>query len=80
MASDTHDVSRDQFMLSGSLADQGYDWWWHSFTGRNARTGEERAFFVEFFSSSCNLTKILITCKFFLKLFHDPLRSRRSIL
>ena len=52
MASDTHDVSRDQFMLSGSLADQGYDWWWHSFTGRNARTGEERAFFVEFFT--CN--------------------------
>ena len=49
MASDTHDVSRDQFMLTGSLAQQGYDWWWHSFTARHAQTGEERAFFVEFF-------------------------------
>ena len=52
MSSDTHDISRDQFMLTGSLASQGYDWWWHSFTARNARTGEEQAFFIEFFA--CN--------------------------
>lgn len=49
MAADTHDISRDRFMLVGGLANTGYDWWWHSFTGRSAQTGEERAFFVEFF-------------------------------
>lgn len=49
MASNTHDISRNRFMLTGSLAQQGYDWWWHSFTARHARTGEERAFYVEFF-------------------------------
>ena len=52
MASDTHDISRDRFMLVGDWAQQGYDWWWHSFTGRHAQTGEERAFFIEFFA--CN--------------------------
>ena len=52
MASDAHDISRDQFMRTGSLAQQGYDWWWHSFTARHAMTGEERAFFIEFFT--CN--------------------------
>lgn len=49
MASDTHDLSRDRFMLTGGLAWQGYDWWWHSFTARHAQTGGERAFYVEFF-------------------------------
>lgn len=49
MAADTHDLARDQFMLTGKLARQGYDWWWHSFTGTSRRTGEERSFFVEFF-------------------------------
>lgn len=45
----THDLARNQFMLRGPLARLGYDWWWHSFTGRDAMTGEEKAFFVEFF-------------------------------
>lgn len=49
MSSNTHDISRDRFMLTGGLASQGYDWWWHSFTARHAVTGEERAFFIEFF-------------------------------
>ena len=49
MSSDTHDLSRDRFMLVGPLAHKGYDWWWHSFTARHAQTGEERAFFIEFF-------------------------------
>lgn len=47
-----HDTKRDEFMLTGSFASQGYDWWWHSFTARNAETGEERPFFIEFFT--CN--------------------------
>lgn len=49
MAADTHDITRDQFMLTGQLAQRGYDWWWHSFTAHHARTGEAKAFFIEFF-------------------------------
>ena len=44
-----HDITRDAFMLKGSLAKCGYDWWWHSFTGHNKETGEEKSFFIEFF-------------------------------
>ena len=29
------DIERDRFMLKGALASEGYDWWWHSFTGHN---------------------------------------------
>lgn len=43
------DLSRNGYMLTGSLAKQGYDWWWHSFVGYNQKTGEKRSFFVEYF-------------------------------
>lgn len=43
------DITRDAYMPTGRLAQKGYDWWRHSFTGTNTRTGEEKAFFVEFF-------------------------------
>ncbi len=43
------DISRNQCQLYGGQARLGYDWWWHSFTGHNQQTGEERAFFIEFF-------------------------------
>jgi tocopherol cyclase len=43
------DIRRDAFMLKGKFAHQGYDWWWHSFTAHDEITGEEKAFFVEFF-------------------------------
>ena len=46
------DIQRNLFMLKGSLAKQGYDWWWHSFTGYNKKTGEPRQFFIEYFT--CN--------------------------
>ena len=46
------DLNRNAFMLKGALAECGYDWWWHSFTGRHNVTGEEKAFFIEFFT--CN--------------------------
>jgi hypothetical protein len=39
-------------MLKGSLAKQGYDWWWHSLTAYNRETGEARPFFIEYFT--CN--------------------------
>ena len=45
----THDISRNACQLFGGQAKCGYDWWWHSFTGRHAVTGEEKAFFIEFF-------------------------------
>ena len=48
-----HDITRDACMLKGPLKHQGYDWWWHSFTGRDALTGEEKPFFIEFFL--CNM-------------------------
>ena len=46
------DITRDQWMLRGPLAKKGYDWWWHSLTAENAETGEEKPFYVEFFT--CN--------------------------
>ncbi|MBQ4424802.1 MAG: hypothetical protein II882_03565 [Lachnospiraceae bacterium] len=46
---DHHDISRDACMLHGPLASCGYDWWWHSFTAQDAETGEDKAFFIEFF-------------------------------
>lgn len=45
----THDISRNACQLFGKQATCGYDWWWHSFTARHAETGEEKAFFIEFF-------------------------------
>jgi len=44
-----HDIRRDACQLFGGQGKCGYDWWWHSFTGRHEKTGEERAFFIEFF-------------------------------
>lgn len=46
---DHHDITRDMFMLHGPLARNGYDWWWHSFTAQDAKTGEDKPFFIEFF-------------------------------
>ena len=43
----TNDIERDLFMLKGSLAKQGYDWWWHSLTAYNKKTGEPKPFFIE---------------------------------
>lgn len=43
------DQTRDEMMLHGPLAWCGYDWWWHSFTAQDVETGEDKAFFLEFF-------------------------------
>jgi hypothetical protein len=43
------DLSRNACMLHGPLRHHGYDWWWHSFTAQDAETGEDKAFFIEFF-------------------------------
>ncbi len=47
-----HDIKRDEGQLVGVQAKKGYDWWWHSFTARNAKTNEEKPFYIEFFT--CN--------------------------
>lgn len=44
-----HDISRNQCQLFWHQAEKGYDWWWHSFTGHHAKTGEDKAFFIEYF-------------------------------
>ncbi len=44
-----HDISRNACMLTGGQSRQGYDWWWHSFTAINEKTGAEKPFFIEFF-------------------------------
>ncbi len=46
------DFRRNYWMLNGKFARQGYDWWWHNFTGINEETGEEKTFFIEYFT--CN--------------------------
>lgn len=47
--SSKHDIRRNACQLFGKQAKCGYDWWWHSFTAHNAETGEEQAFYIEFF-------------------------------
>ena len=44
-----HEPERNAFMLHGPLSRHGYDWWWHSFTAQDKITGEDKAFFIEFF-------------------------------
>ncbi|MCQ2491430.1 MAG: tocopherol cyclase family protein [Lachnospiraceae bacterium] len=44
-----HDITRDTCQLFGGQARLGYDWWWHSLTAHHEVTGEEKAFFIEFF-------------------------------
>lgn len=40
---------RNGYMLKGRLGRRGYDWWWHSLVGVNARTGEKQPFFIEYY-------------------------------
>ncbi len=44
-----NDITRNACMLRGPLAWCGYDWWWHSFTAQDEETGEDKAFFIEYF-------------------------------
>ena len=43
------DLSRNAYMLRGSMAKRGYMRWWHSFQGICSETGESRTFFIEYF-------------------------------
>lgn len=46
------DISRNELQLVRGQGKCGYDWWWHSLTARNAKTGKEKPFYIEFFA--CN--------------------------
>ena len=50
-----HEIARNACQLFGGQAECGYDWWWHSFTAHHEKTGEEKAFFIEYFL--CNPNK-----------------------
>lgn len=43
------DLRRNNYLLNGSLVKNGYDWWWHNFTGKHYKTGEEKSFYIEYF-------------------------------
>jgi tocopherol cyclase len=43
-------MSKSAYKLKGRLAKKGYDWWWHSFTGKDAVTGELKPFFIEYYA------------------------------
>ena len=45
-----YDLKRNEPMLTGKFKKQGYDWWWHNFTGIDEETGEEKTFFIEYFT------------------------------
>lgn len=51
------DKKRNAYQLYRGQARKGYDWWWHSFTGYNEKTGKEKSFFVEFFVCNPKLGK-----------------------
>jgi len=57
MGFEIKDASKNEFMLTGSFQKKGYDWWWHSFTAVNETTGEEKAFFIEFFTINPGLNQ-----------------------
>ena len=49
--------TKNQYMLKGKLAKQGYDWWWHSLTAINRETGEAKPFFFEYYICNPSLAE-----------------------
>ena len=51
------DISRDEFMLTKGQAKCGYDWWWHSFTGHNEKTGKYvNRYYLDIFNTEFTIT------------------------
>lgn len=50
-------LTKNLYKLNGSFAQNGYDWWWHSFTAINEKTKEERQFYVEYFFINPSISK-----------------------
>jgi len=51
------DIRRNFWMLNGKFARKGYDWWWHNFTAIDEKTGEEKPFFIEYFTCNPAMSK-----------------------
>ena len=56
-----HNKMKNAFMLKGKFAKCGYDWWWHSFTGIDEETKEEKAFFIEFYLTNPKVSPNKVT-------------------
>jgi hypothetical protein len=50
-------MSKNGHKLTGSAKRKGYDWWWHSFVGKDAETGELKPFFIEYYVINPGLWK-----------------------
>lgn len=50
-------MSKNGYRLTGSLKNNGYDWWWHSFVGKDSASGELRPFFIEYYVINPGLWK-----------------------
>ncbi|MBQ5780828.1 MAG: hypothetical protein IIW10_02625 [Spirochaetaceae bacterium] len=48
MKNSIRNLKLNTYMLKGSYCNTGFDSWWHSFSGVNTETGEEKTFFVEY--------------------------------
>lgn len=42
-------MSKNAFQLTNKTKKNGYDWWWHSFVAKNAKTCELQPFFIEYY-------------------------------
>ena len=49
MAISRENRRKNLYMLRGLGRKNSYDWWWHSFTGYNKISGEQKSFFIEYF-------------------------------
>lgn len=43
-----YNEQKNQFMLNGRFARNGYDWWWHTVPAVSEETGKQKVFFVEY--------------------------------
>jgi hypothetical protein len=50
-------MSKNGYKLTGTTKKNGYDWWWHSFVGKDSLTGELRPFFIEYYVINPGLWK-----------------------
>ena len=50
-------MKKNAFQLKKSISKLGYDWWWHSFVATNAKTGELKPFFIEYYVINPKLYK-----------------------
>ncbi len=50
-------MNKNGYKLKGNTTKNGYDWWWHSFIGKDEETGEFKPFFIEYYVINPGLWK-----------------------